>query len=53
MVDYLSWLLGESKHKNIAQITDNIIGYSYDNIHFFIIYAQWKNNSTYELTFQY
>ena len=30
---YLAGLLGESKRKNVAQITDSIIDYSYQNVH--------------------
>lgn len=39
---YLAGLLGESKRKNIAQITDNIIGSSYHNVHHFISKSQWS-----------
>ncbi len=38
---YLAGLLGESKRKNIAQITHNIIGSSYNNMHHFIYFAGW------------
>ena len=43
---YLAGLLGESKRKNITQITDNIIGSSYHNIHHFISKSKW---STFEI----
>ncbi len=39
---YLAGLLGESKRKNIAQMTDNIIGSSYHNVHHFISKSQWS-----------
>ena len=39
---YLAGLLGESKRKNIAQITDNIIDFSYQNVHHFIGNAKWN-----------
>lgn len=39
---YLAGLLGESKRKNISQITDNIIGSSYHNIHHFISESKWS-----------
>ena len=39
---YLAGLLGESKRKNIAQITDNIIGSSYHNVHHFISKSSWS-----------
>ena len=39
---YLAGLLGESKRKNIAQITNNIIGSSYHNIHHFISESSWS-----------
>ena len=39
---YLAGLLGESKRKNIAQITDNIIDSSYQNVHHFIGNAKWN-----------
>ena len=38
---YLAGLLGESKRKNIAQMTNNIIGASYDNIYYFISFSPW------------
>ena len=38
---YLAGLLGESKRKNIAQITNNIIGASQDNIYHFISFSPW------------
>ncbi|RQH23941.1 hypothetical protein [Okeania hirsuta] len=41
----LAGLLGESQRQNIAQITDNIIGSLYKNIHHFIAYAKWAENS--------
>jgi len=39
---YLVGLLGESKRKNIAQMTDNIIGSSYHNVHHFISQSKWS-----------
>ena len=33
---YLAGLLGESKRKNLTQITDNIVGSSYHNVHHFL-----------------
>lgn len=39
---YLAGLLGESKRKNITQMTDNIIGSSYHNVHHFISKSQWS-----------
>ena len=39
---YLAGLLGESKRKNIAQITDNIIGSSYHNVHHFMSKSKWS-----------
>ncbi len=39
---YLAGLLGESKRKNITQMTDNIIGSSYHNVHHFISESQWS-----------
>ncbi len=41
---YLAGLLGESKRKNIAQITDNIIGSSYHNVHHFISKSKWSTS---------
>lgn len=41
---YLAGLLGESKRKNIAQITDNIIDSSYHNVHHFIGNAKWNGS---------
>ena len=41
---YLAGLLGESKRKNIAQMTDNIIGSSYHNIHHFISKSKWSTS---------
>ncbi len=38
---YLAGLLGESKRKNIAQMTNNLVGASYDNIYHFISQAKW------------
>ena len=43
---YLAGLLGESKRKNITQMTDNIIGSSYHNVHHFISKSKW---SAYEI----
>ncbi|NES06819.1 MAG: transposase [Okeania sp. SIO2F4] len=42
---YFAGLLGESQRKNIAQMTDNIIGSSYHNIHHFLNYAKWQEDS--------
>ena len=39
---YLAGLLGESKRKNIAQITDNIIGSSERNVHHFMKKSKWS-----------
>lgn len=39
---YLAGLLGESKRKNIAQMTDNIIGSSYHNVHHFLSKSTWS-----------
>ena len=39
---YLAGLLGESKRKNISQITDNIVGCSYHNVHHFIGTSKWN-----------
>ena len=39
---YLAGLLGESKRKNIAQITDNIVGSSYHNVHHFLGKSKWN-----------
>ena len=39
---YLAGLLGESKRKNITQMTDNIIGASYNNVHHFISKSKWS-----------
>jgi hypothetical protein len=41
---YLAGLLGESKRKNIAQMTDNIIGSSYHNVHHFISKSKWSTS---------
>ena len=41
---YLAGLLGESKRQNIAQITDNIIGSSYHNVHHFISKSKWSTS---------
>jgi DDE superfamily endonuclease len=41
---YLVGLLGESKRKNIAQMTDNIIGSSYHNVHHFISKSKWSTS---------
>ncbi|MBE9045472.1 IS701 family transposase [Pleurocapsales cyanobacterium LEGE 10410] len=41
---YLTGLLGESKRKNIAQMTDNIIGSSYHNVHHFISKYKWSTS---------
>ena len=38
---YLAGLLGESKRKNIAQMTNNIIGALYDNVYNFISFSPW------------
>ncbi len=49
---YLAGLLGESKRKNIAQITDKIIGSSYHNIHHFLSQAKWDAQSVNERRLQ-
>lgn len=41
---YLAGLLGESKRKNIAQISDNIVDSTYQKIHHFIARAKWNLN---------
>lgn len=41
---YLAGLLGESKRKNIAQMTNNFVDASYNNIYHFISFAQWDEN---------
>ena len=41
---YLAGLLGESKRKNIAQISDNIVDSTYHKIHHFIARAKWNLN---------
>ena len=38
---YLAGVLGESQRKNIAQMTNNIIGESYNNIYHFISFSAW------------
>ena len=38
---YLAGVLGESQRKNIAQMTNNIIGESYNNIYHFITFSAW------------
>ncbi len=45
---YLAGLLGESKRKNIAQITDNIVGSSYYNVHHFIGKSKWNADNVNE-----
>ena len=49
---YLAGLLGESKRKNIAQMTDNIIGSSYHNVHHFISKSQWSASKVNERRLQ-
>ncbi len=49
---YLAGLLGESKRKNISQITDNIIGSSYHNIHHFISESKWSTKNLNERRLQ-
>ena len=49
---YLAGLLGESKRKNIAQITDNIIGSSYHNVHHFISKSKWSASKVNERRLQ-
>ena len=39
---YLAGLLGESNRKNIVQITDNIVGSSYHNVHHFLGKSKWN-----------
>ena len=41
---YLAGLLGESKRKNITQITNNLVGATYDNIYHFISFAEWNES---------
>ena len=38
---FLAGLLGESQRKNIAQMTNNIIGALYDNVYNFISFSPW------------
>lgn len=49
---YLAGLLGESKRKNIAQITDNIVGSSYHNVHHFIGQSNWDADKVNERRLQ-
>ncbi len=49
---YLAGLLGESKRKNIAQMTDNIIGSSYHNVHHFISKSKWSASKVNERRLQ-
>jgi hypothetical protein len=49
---YLAGLLGESKRKNIVQITDNIIGSSYHNVHHFIGKSKWNADDVNERRLQ-
>ena len=41
---YLGGLLGESKRKNITQMTNNFLDASYNNIYHFISFANWDEN---------
>lgn len=45
---YSAGLLGESKRKNITQMTDNIIGSSYHNVHHFISKSKWSASAVNE-----
>lgn len=49
---YLAGLLGESKRKNIAQMTDNIIGSSYHNVHHFLSKSKWSASQVNERRLQ-
>ena len=49
---YLAGLLGESKRKNIAQMTDNIIGSSYHNVHHFLSKSSWSASEVNERRLQ-
>ncbi|MGL6344172.1 MAG: IS701 family transposase [Waterburya sp.] len=49
---YLAGLLGETKRKNIAQMTDNIIGSSYHNVHHFISKSKWSSSKVNERRLQ-
>ena len=49
---YLAGLLGESKRKNIVQITDNIVGSSYHNVHHFIGKSKWNADEVNERRLQ-
>jgi SRSO17 transposase len=49
---YLAGLLGESKRKNIAQMTDNIIGSSYHNVHHFLSKSSWSAGAVNERRLQ-
>jgi DDE superfamily endonuclease len=49
---YLARLLGESKRQNIAQMTDNIIGSSYHNVHHFLSKSFWSASAVNERRLQ-
>ncbi len=49
---YLAGLLGESNRKNIVQITDNIVGSSYHNVHHFIGKSKWNADDVNERRLQ-
>ena len=49
---YLAGLLGESKRKNIVQITDNIVGSYYHNVHHFIGKSKWNADDVNERRLQ-
>ncbi|MGK7934440.1 MAG: IS701 family transposase [Xenococcaceae cyanobacterium] len=49
---YLAGLLGESKRKNIVQITDNIVGSSYHNVHHFVGKSKWNTDDVNERRLQ-
>ena len=39
--NYLAGLLGESKQKNIFQMSDNAVGVTYHKLHHFLTTAPW------------
>lgn len=49
---YLAGLLGESQRKNIAQMTNNFVGATYNNIYHFISFAAWDESSINERRLQ-
>ena len=45
---YLTGLLGESKRKNISQISDNIVDPAYHKINHFIAKSKWDSDEVNE-----